>query len=725
MTFRDPATLTARLNRKAESLDLEQLDVQTPFLHSDRVAATSTAGSPSPRRSTSRRERIGSATGSTSARCELAGQGKIEARYQRIVNRFEAGGNAELKGLVLKGLPVVEEFRRDRLIATAGAKGGAAPSGMPTSLQDLSLAGEGDAEKLKVTSRLDQVTGVTTIDAQARSQLAISGKKQDAEATLKARWGEKDVVLDPISVSLTPVVGPGGQFLPSDPARWSGKGRYDIGKDELTLAVDPGTPATTGTNLALSPTQVRAGNLKTPRAAWVEASLAGDVAKLLPPKKADQPQMAGSLNALVQVRQGEEGWDLGARVRLVDLARVLPDGSRQVLADESAFSMRGNYVKKAGRLDLSELAVVTPYGKVEGNGPITDLAGTPRFDLKGTLSPDWKVLTDLLAKKVEPNASIAGTPRAWQLSGTIPGSSSGTKDLLASLTGELGLNLEEVDVFGMRLERAPVVIRAKSGKFSIDPIDSTLNGGRLHLEPEIVEDKQGLTWLHLGPSSGLLDAVVNDEVSHRVLSFAAPVLDQATRVEGRVSLALNDAYFPLGAGPDVQARIDGDVIFDSVQFMPGPLAEQILGVFRQERRPLLVLARPDLGPDPGPEDLSGGAHHPAGQRRRDRHRGLGRLRPEPRPGCAVRHDPAAQEHPRAVADPREHRDPGADQGDVQEAQAQRRGHQGSVQGHGDEPAGDDDGRRRQRPEPDPPRRPRPRGSGASLARLLPAVHASG
>ena len=74
--------------------------------------------------------------------------------------------------------------------------------------------------------------------------------------------------------------------------------------------------------------------------------------------------------------------------------------------------MRGNYVKKAGRLDLSELAVVTPYGKVEGNGPITDLAGTPRFDLKGTLSPDWKVLTDLLAKKVEPNASIAGTPRA-------------------------------------------------------------------------------------------------------------------------------------------------------------------------------------------------------------------------------------------------------------------------------------------------------------------------
>ena len=248
------------------------------------------------------------------------------------------------------------------------------------------------------------------------------------------------------------------------------------------------------------------------------------------------------------MRQGEEGWDLGARVRLTDLARVLPDGSRQVLAEQSAFSMRGNYVKKAGRIDLSELAVVTPYGKVEGNGPITDLAGTPRFDLKGTLSPDWKVLTDLLAKKVEPNASIAGTPRRGGSRARFR-PASGAKDLLASTRrARSGVNLEQVDVFGMRLGAGRVVVRAKDGKFSIDPIDSTLNGGRLHLEPEIVEDKQGLTWLHLGPSSGLLDAVVNDEVSHRVLSFAAPVLDQATRVQGRVSLALSDAYIPIGAG---------------------------------------------------------------------------------------------------------------------------------------------------------------------------------
>ena len=169
------------------------------------------------------------------------------------------------------------------------------------------------------------------------------------------------------------------------------------------------------------------------------------------------------------------------------------------------------------------------------------------------VSPDWKALTTLLAREVEPNASISGSPRSWKLSGTVP--KSGDVDMLAGLSGELGVNLEKVDVFGMRLGRTAVVAHSDRGKIRIDPIDSTLNAGRLHLEPELIKDKDGLSWIHLGRSSGLFDAVVNDEVSHRVLAYTAPVLDQATRVRGRVSLALADAYFPIAAGKDVQPKV--------------------------------------------------------------------------------------------------------------------------------------------------------------------------
>ena len=270
--------------------------------------------------------------------------------------------------------------------------------------------------------------------------------------------------------------------------------------------------------------------------------------------------------------------------------RLGEKGKREVLADDTTASVRARIAPKLERVDFSELAVVTPYGRLEGSGPVTDLRGSPSFDLKGTFSPDWKVLSERLARDVEPNASISGSPRAWRVAGTLP--RSGAKDLLATLSGEFGVNLEQVDVFGMRLGRTAVVVRADAGKVRIDPIDSTLNSGRLHLEPEVTHDKQGLAWIHLGPTSGLLDAVVNDEVSHRVLSFVAPILDQATRVRGRVSLALSDAFFPLGSGPEIQPKIDGDVLFDAVEFMPGPLAEQLIGIFRQERRPLLVLRDP-------------------------------------------------------------------------------------------------------------------------------------
>ena len=526
----------------------------------------------------------------TWGRIELAGQGKIDAKYQRIASRYEIWANAEFKGLGASGLPAVETLHRDKIVAMLAVQGEAAPSGLPTNLHELSLTGQSDLDEISLNARRDQASAVIAIDAKARTQLVAGSKKQKAESAIRAHWGDKEVTLEQILVSLVPIVGPGGQFLPSEPACWSGKGKYDMSEDVLTITADSEPAAARTTPLALAPTQVRAGGLKTRDAAWLDVNLTGDATALGSLAGLDQSRLAGLLTGLLQGRQNPEGWEFAAGVQVRDLAQVGRDGARTELAKNAAASVRGTIARKFERLDISELAVVTPYGQIEGAGPVTDLAGTPRFDLHGMLSPDWKALSELLARKIEPKASITGSPRTWRIAGTLP--KSGTNELLTGMNGELGVNLEQVDVFGMRLGRTAAVVRLRDGKTLIDPIDSTLNAGRLHLEPNLVTDQQGETWLHMGSSSALFDAVVNDEVSHRVLSFVAPVLDQATRVRGRVSLALNEAFFPISAGPDSQAKIDGDVLFDSVEFMPGPLAEQILGVFRQEQRPLLVLRDP-------------------------------------------------------------------------------------------------------------------------------------
>ncbi len=77
-----------------------------------------------------------------------------------------------------------------------------------------------------------------------------------------------------------------------------------------------------------------------------------------------------------------------------------------------------------------------------------------------------------------------------------------------------------------------------------------------------------------------------------MLSFVAPVLDDATRVEGRVSMRLAEAWFPLIASPKSEAKVEGDVLFDQVRFMPGPFADELLSVFQRERKPLAVLRDP-------------------------------------------------------------------------------------------------------------------------------------
>ena len=111
---------------------------------------------------------------------------------------------------------------------------------MPTGLSDLSVIGNSDHDQLTVEFGRQHAGGPVALRAGAHTELVVSGKRQKVEAALHALWGDQEVAIDTLLVSLVPVVGPGGQFLPGDPTRWTGKGNYDISKDELTIIADAG-----------------------------------------------------------------------------------------------------------------------------------------------------------------------------------------------------------------------------------------------------------------------------------------------------------------------------------------------------------------------------------------------------------------------------------------------------------------------------------------------------
>jgi translocation and assembly module TamB len=154
--------------------------------------------------------------------------------------------------------------------------------------------------------------------------------------------------------------------------------------------------------------------------------------------------------------------------------------------------------------------------------------------------------------------------------------------------------LDGADLFGLRVGPTPLVFRFRKGEPAIDPIDVAVNDGKLHAEPVLTIGEGGKTSVRLGPETTLSDAWVNDEVSHRVLSFVAPVLDNATRVRGRVSVSLEEAVFPVGRGGGSSRgfHVKGSVVFQDVAFNPGPFIDPIFGLIGREDRPSLRLDQP-------------------------------------------------------------------------------------------------------------------------------------
>jgi translocation and assembly module TamB len=143
----------------------------------------------------------------------------------------------------------------------------------------------------------------------------------------------------------------------------------------------------------------------------------------------------------------------------------------------------------------------------------------------------------------------------------------------------------------MRLGRANLVARARGGKTSIDPVDSTINEGRLHVEPSY-RDGEGGPALVLGKGTRLTDARVNDEVSRRVLSFVAPILNNATRVNGLVSADIDEAVFPLRREGSAGATVKGSVVFQDVRFAPSGVFRDLLAQVGREDVSLIRIDKP-------------------------------------------------------------------------------------------------------------------------------------
>ena len=110
------------------------------------------------------------------------------------------------------------------------------------------------------------------------------------------------------------------------------------------------------------------------------------------------------------------------------------------------------------------------------------------------------------------------------------------------------------------------------------PIDIPFNDGRLRNTPRIHFDR-GAPLLVLSPGKAIEGADMSERLCETWLQYVAPALSQATRVEGRFSLALERSVTPIST-PE-QSDVAGTLSIHSAQIRPGPLTAQLVSLATQ------------------------------------------------------------------------------------------------------------------------------------------------
>ena len=480
---------------------------------------------------------------------DFEGNYKVQAQpTPQFSNRIEAKG----RGLVLTGMPgAVGPLKRDALAIQLQLDGPADNTGFPVGWS---------SSKLNVTSpdgkgglELSRAAGSINLTGDYTSSLSVNGRSRPVRLAGSAQWQEKTSRLDLPRLDVQ--VGENAQGV-------SLQGWLDTRAG--SLVVQPlGTDG--GQTLGLRVTGFNQGI----NSLGVELELRGDAST----------SDAWLARALGRSPLGVEGvWTANASVRGTNegprfSGRLQLDSSTMKdRAQTAELSLSGRYLSEADRVELNEMSLRSEYLTIDASGSVESVKAERVLGLKGRVAPNFEALTRVLASSVEPRSKISGKPRTFELTGRLDDLGDWRR-----VEGEFGVDLTELDIYGMKFGACPLTVKLKGGKPIIVPVETTLNGGHVRLEPELDLDAEGGPMLRLGKNSTIRDAEINDEVSRRVLTFAAPILDQATRVSGFVTVDLDHAEFPLGAGRGRQTKVEGAVVFEDVEFAPGPLANEILG----------------------------------------------------------------------------------------------------------------------------------------------------
>lgn len=257
---------------------------------------------------------------------------------------------------------------------------------------------------------------------------------------------------------------------------------------------------------------------------------------------------------------------------------------------------QGQFDGERGELDVARLDVSADDLQVIAKGKVSELGGQCIVDLEGELGYDLEALSARFREQLGGALQIQGrdsqpfvlrgpllNPRLAsaavepdQQFATASKSTPHAHWPPADLTGEAGLRWDSIVAYGLPIGAGEVQGKLNQGAIDFKPLDVKVSEGQLRLAPRLLFEERGPVFVaQAGPA--LDDVRISPQMCSQWLKFVLPILADATQVDGRMSVGLDDtAVVPL-AEP-LTGEIRGTIDIKGAQVGPGPLSRELISL---------------------------------------------------------------------------------------------------------------------------------------------------
>lgn len=255
---------------------------------------------------------------------------------------------------------------------------------------------------------------------------------------------------------------------------------------------------------------------------------------------------------------------------------------------------RAQRTNQAHTLIVDVIDVNSPSLRGRARGRIDDLPDAAILRLEGEVDYDANDLLALLLPEQHEQTVLSSTrrPKEFWLEATLDNGylvadespAAHDEDRRADVRRSPGLKSaaasSEFDwngavAYGFRIGPGRTRVELREGLVRFSPLSVSVNEGKLAAEPWF--DLRGDTaTFHLAGGTRLSQVRITPEMANGALKYVAPLLEGATKAQGRFSLELSGCSLPMAA-PE-QGEVAGRMTVHAVDIGPGPTLQAVLKV---------------------------------------------------------------------------------------------------------------------------------------------------